>query len=191
GVLQRAASVLPPALTHTYGITEMAGYVTTLLPEEHVFDGSPEQNRRTASAGQAGPLVDVRVVDDDGRDVPTGEVGEIVCGGPKVMAGYWRKPEASAAALRNGWYHTGDMGVLDELRYLTVVDRKKDMIISGGENVYSVEVESVLSTHPDVQEVAVIGVPDEKWGEAVMAIVVPRPGASPTAEILATFCRGK
>src|SRR5690606_16290310 len=118
GILKRAAEALPSALTHVYGITELAGYVTTLLPEEHVFEGPPEVVRRTASAGQAGPLVDVRVVDDDGRDVPTGEVGEIVCGGPKVMAGYWRKPEASAAALRNGWYHTGDMGVLDELRYL-------------------------------------------------------------------------
>src|SRR5690606_14739487 len=154
GILKRAAEALPSALTHVYGITELAGYVTTLLPEEHVFEGPPEVVRRTASAGQAVPLVDVRVVDDDGRDVAAGEVGEIVCGGPKVMTGYWRKPEASAAALRDGWYHTGDMGVLDELRYLTVVDRKKDMIISGGENVYSVEVESVLSTHPDVQEVA-------------------------------------
>ena len=191
GVLKRAADALPPALTHVYGITELAGYVTALLPEEHVFDGAPDALRRTASAGQAVPLVDVRVVDDDGRDVPMGEVGEIVCGGPKVMAGYWRKPEATAAALKDGWYHTGDMGVLDEHRYLTVVDRKKDMIISGGENVYSVEVESVLSTHPDVLEVAVIGVPDEKWGEAVMAIIVARPGARPTAEALASFCRGK
>jgi long-chain acyl-CoA synthetase len=118
-------------------------------------------------------------------------VGEIVCGGPKVMAGYWRKPEATAAALRKGWYHTGDMGVLDQQRYLTVVDRKKDMIISGGENVYSVEVESVLSTHPDVLEVAVIGVPDERWGEAVTAIIVPRPGVAPSGEALAAFCRGK
>jgi long-chain acyl-CoA synthetase len=191
GVLKRAADALPNALTHVYGITELAGYVTSLLPEEHVFEGTPEQLRRTASAGQAVPLVDVRVVDDDGKDVPTGEVGEIVCGGPKVMAGYWRKPEATAAALRKGWYHTGDMGVLDQQRYLTVVDRKKDMIISGGENVYSVEVESVLSTHPDVLEVAVIGVPDERWGEAVTAIIVPRPGVAPSGEALAAFCRGK
>ena len=191
GILKRAAEALPPALTHVYGITELAGYVTTLLPEEHEFEGSPDVLRRTASAGQAVPLVDVRVVDDDGRDVLTGEVGEIVCGGPKVMAGYWRKPEASAAALKGGWYHTGDMGTLDERRYLSVVDRKKDMIITGGENVYSVEVESVLSTHPDVLEVAVIGVPDEKWGEAVTAIIVARPGATPTAETLAAFCRGK
>jgi long-chain acyl-CoA synthetase len=106
------------------------------------------------------------------------------------MAGYWRKPEATAAALRNGRYHTGDMGSLDEEGYLSLVDRKKDMIISGGENVYSIEVESVLSLHPLVAEVAVIGIPDERWGEAVTAIVVPRSGP-PNADELIGFCRGK
>ena len=191
GILQSAARALPPALQHVYGITETAGFATTLRPVDHVFDGSEEALRRTASAGQASPLVDVRVVDEAGKDLPPGEVGEIVCGGPKIMAGYWRKPKHTADALRNGWYHTGDMGSLDRDRYLTVVDRKKDMIISGGENVYSVEVESVLSLHPGVAEVAVIGVPDERWGEAVKAIVVPRPGASPGAEELLGFCRGK
>jgi len=147
--------------------------------------------KRTASAGQATPLIDVRVVDDEGRDVPAGTIGEVVCGGPKVMAGYRRKAAASAAVLKGGWYHTGDMGSLDEQGYLTLVDRKKDMIISGGENVYSVEVESVLSLHPAVAEVAVIGIPDEKWGEAVTAIVVPRAGASLNVEELIAFCRGK
>jgi long-chain acyl-CoA synthetase len=106
------------------------------------------------------------------------------------MAGYWRKPEATAAVLKNGWYHTGDMGSMDAEGYLTLVDRKKDMIISGGENVYSMEVESVLSLHPAVAEVAVIGIPDEKWGEAVTAIVVPR-AAPPSAEALISYCRGK
>jgi len=191
GVLRKAAAALPPALTHAYGITETAGFVTSLPPRDHVFDGSERQLRRTASAGQATPFIDVRVIDDDGRDLPVGEVGEVVCGGPKIMAGYWRKPEATAAALRNGWYHTGDMGVLDEQRYLTLVDRKKDMIISGGENVYSIEVESVISMHPDVAEVAVIGIPDERWGEAVAAIVVARAGKAPTAEDVLNFCRGK
>ena len=171
GILRKAAAALPPALTHAYGITETAGFVTALLPQDHVFDGTPESLRRTASAGQAVPLIDVRVVDDDGRDVPTGEVGEIICGGPKVMAGYWRKPAQTEAVLRNGWYHTGDMGWLDEQQYLTVVDRKKDMIITGGENVYSVEVESIMSLHPSVAEVAIIGVPDDRWGEAVKAMV--------------------
>jgi long-chain acyl-CoA synthetase len=191
GVLRKAAAALPRALSHAYGITETAGFVTNLKPADHVFDGSEAELRRTASAGQATPLIDVRVVDDEGRDVPSGTVGEVACGGPKVMAGYWRKPEATAAVLKNGWYRTGDMGTLDEQGYLTLIDRKKDMIISGGENVYSVEVESVLSLHPAVAEVAVIGVPDEKWGEAVTAIVVPRAGSAPAAEELIGFCRGK
>jgi long-chain acyl-CoA synthetase len=191
GVLRKAGAALPPALSHAYGITETAGFVTNLKPADHVFDGSEDQLRRTASAGQATPLIDVRVVDDDGHDVAAGTVGEVVCGGPKIMAGYWRKPEATAAVLKNGWYHTGDMGVLDGQGYLTLVDRKKDMIISGGENVYSIEVESLLSLHPAVAEVAVIGIPDDKWGEAVTAVVVPRAGASPQPEELIGFCRGK
>jgi long-chain acyl-CoA synthetase len=191
GVLKKAGAALPPALSHTYGITETAGFTTNLKPADHIFDGSEAQLRRTASAGQATPLIDVRVVDDDGRDLPAGAVGEVVCGGPKIMAGYWRKPEATAAVLRNGWYHTGDMGSLDEEGYLSLVDRKKDMIISGGENVYSIEVESLLSLHPSVAEVAVIGIPDGRWGEAVTAIVVPRPGARQDAAELIAFCRGK
>jgi long-chain acyl-CoA synthetase len=107
------------------------------------------------------------------------------------MAGYWRKPQETEAVLRNGWYYTGDMGMMDEQRFLTVVDRKKDMIITGGENVYSVEIESILSLHPDVSEVAVIGVPDERWGEAVKAIVVPRPGSTPNVDDILQSCRGK
>ena len=107
------------------------------------------------------------------------------------MAGYWRKPQHTAEVLRDGWYHTGDMGVLDEERFLTIVDRKKDMIISGGENVYSVEVESVISLHPGIAEVAVIGVPHEQWGEAVKAVVVPRAGVQSTADEIIEFCRGK
>jgi long-chain acyl-CoA synthetase len=191
GVLRKAGAAFPPALSHAYGITETAGFTTNLKPADHIFDGSEAQLRRTASAGQATPLIDVRVVDDDGRDVPAGKVGEVVCGGPKIMAGYWRKPEATAAVLKNGWYQTGDMGAMDDQGYLTLVDRKKDMIISGGENVYSVEVESVLSLHPAVAEVAVIGVPDERWGEAVTAVVVPRAGSAQNAEELIAFCRGK
>ena len=189
GVLRKAGAVLP-GLSHAYGITETAGYVTNLKPIDHIFHGSEDELRRTASAGQATPLIDVRVVDDDSRDVPAGEVGEVICGGPKIMAGYWRKPEATAAVLKKGWYHTGDMGSMDDEGYLTLVDRKKDMIITGGENVYSMEVESVLSLHPAVAEVAVIGIPDEKWGEAVTAIVVPR-AAPPSAEELISYCRGK
>ena len=130
-------------------------------------------------------------MDADDRDVPVGEIGEVVCGGPKIMAGYWRKPEVTAETLRGGWYHTGDMGYLDETGHLYLVDRKKDMIITGAENVYSVEVESVLSTHPSVLEVAVIGLPDEKWGEAVTGVVVPRPGQSVTPGDLIAHCRAQ
>jgi acyl-CoA synthetase (AMP-forming)/AMP-acid ligase II len=176
GVLRKAGAALPPALSHAYGITETAGFVTNLKPLDHVFDGGEAVLARTASAGQATPLIDVRVVDDEGRDVPVGEVGEIVCGGPKIMTGYWRKPEATAAVLKDGWYHTGDMGTLDDEGYLSVVDRKKDMIISGGENVYPAEVENALYSHPKVADVAVIGVPDAKWGEAVKACVVVKRG---------------
>src|SRR3954462_257883 len=169
GVLRKAGAALPPALSHAYGITETAGFVTNLKPGDHVFDGTEEQLRRTASAGQATPLIDVRLGGDGGCDVPTGTVGEVVCGGPKIMAGYWRKPEATAAVLKDGWDHTGDRGTVDEHGYLTLVDRKKDMISSGGENVYSVEVESLLSLHPAVAEVAVIGIPDDQMGGAVTA----------------------
>jgi long-chain acyl-CoA synthetase len=191
GQLRKAAASLPPALTHAYGITETAGFTTCLPPSQHVFEGDAVAVARAASAGQAVPFIDLRIIDDDGGDLPTGTVGEIACGGSKIMAGYWRKPEATAAVLRDGWYRTGDLGYLDDEGYLFVVDRKKDMIISGGENVYSVEVESILSTHPQVLEVAVIGVPDERWGEAVKAIVVLRPGAPPSPEALITFCRDK
>jgi long-chain acyl-CoA synthetase len=190
GVLRKAGAAFPPALTHAYGITETAGFVSVLRPHEHIFEGSDEDVTRTTSAGQTTPLIDVRIVDDDGRDLPAGAVGEIICGGPKIMSGYWKKPDQSKAVLRNGWYYTGDMGSLSSDHFLTVVDRKKDMIISGGENVYSIEVESILSTHPGVAEVAVIGVPDERWGEAVMAIVVLRDKA-PSPDELIAFCRGK
>jgi long-chain acyl-CoA synthetase len=116
----------------------------------------------------------------DPAELPPGEVGEVVVRGPNVMAGYWRQPEATARALVGGWYHTGDLGYLDGDGYLFLVDRLKDMIVSGGENVYSVEVEDVLNRHPAVLEAAVFGIPDERWGEAVHAVVVARPGADPT-----------
>jgi long-chain acyl-CoA synthetase len=132
----------------------------------------------------------VRVVDLDGRTVRPGEIGEVVVRGPQVMRGYWNKPEQTAKALRNGEYWSGDLGYMDDEGYLFLVDRAKDMIITGGENVYSTEVEDVLYRHPAVLEVAVFGVPDEKWGEAVHAVVVPRPGhedVDPAA--LVEFCR--
>jgi len=130
-------------------------------------------------------------VDADDRPVGPGELGEIVARGPQLMRGYWKQPEDTAEALRGGWMHTGDAGQLDDEGYLYVRDRVKDMIVSGGENVYPREVEDVLFHHPAVADAAVIGVPDERWGETVRAVVVLRPGAQVSAESLMDFCRGR
>ena len=149
---------------------------TLLAKTEHVTGGDPVKIRRLASAGRETPAVRVQVVDDEDRRRPAGEMGEIVVRGDLVMKGYWNKPEATADALRGGWLHTGDIGYLDEDGYLYITDRKKDMIISGGSNIYPREIEEVICRHPGVFEVAVIGVPDAKWGEATRALVVAREG---------------
>jgi long-chain acyl-CoA synthetase len=135
------------------------------------------------------PGVTVRVVNARGEDVAPGEVGEIIARGANIMLGYWRKPEETTAVLRDGWYYSGDMGAVDEDGYIYMVDRKKDMIISGGENIYSVEVENALSNHPAVLECAAIGVPDERWGEVVKALVVFRPGMHATEDDLIVHCK--
>jgi feruloyl-CoA synthase len=132
---------------------------------------------------------EARVVDDNDEDVPPGRVGELVLRGETIMKEYYKNPKATAETMRNGWLHTGDLAVKDEDGYITLVDRKKDMIISGGENVYSVEVEQVLYTHPQVLEAAVIGVPHEVWGEMVAAVIVPKPGEVIDREELQSFCR--
>jgi fatty-acyl-CoA synthase len=156
-----------------YGMTETTGTIVALGPEDH----DPAGNPRMRAAGKALPGVEIRVVDSEGRDVPLGEVGEVITRSSNNMLGYWKLPQATAKTLTaDGWVHTGDAGYLDADGYLYIHDRVKDMIISGGENVYPAEVESAIYGHPDVLEVAVIGVPDEKWGEAVKAVVVPRPG---------------
>ncbi|WP_236795003.1 long-chain-fatty-acid--CoA ligase [Amycolatopsis sp. GM8] len=178
-VLDRAMKVFGGAdFTQGYGMTELAPVATLLSPEDH-RDGS-----RLRSAGRAAPHVEVRVVDIDGLEVPTGTTGEITVRGGNVMQGYWNKPEETAAVLRDGWMHTGDGGYLDEDGYLYVVDRLKDMIVSGGENVYSTEVENALAAHPAVAQCAVIGVPDEQWGERVHAVIVLQDGMRATAEEL-------
>jgi long-chain acyl-CoA synthetase len=133
--------------------------------------------------------VEVRVVDDRDHDVPTGEVGEIIARGASRMLGYWKRDDVNAEVLRGGWMHTGDMGAFDERGFLYVMDRKKDMIKTGGENVYSPEVESMIMSHPEVQETAVIGLPDPKWGESIRAIVVRRPGAELSEDELIDYCR--
>jgi len=141
------------------------------------------------SCGKPLSNAEIKVVDSDGIEVPTGHVGEVVVRSRQVMKGYWNLPEATATTIRDGWLHTGDAGYTDADGYLYIHDRVKDMIISGGENIYPAEVESALYGHPAVADVAVIGVPDDRWGEAVKAIVVIEPGAGATAQDLIAYCR--
>jgi fatty-acyl-CoA synthase len=168
-------------LFNFYGQTEMAPMAVVLRPED--------QLRKAGSAGRAAINVETLVVDDDDRPLPAGEVGEIVHRSPHAMLGYWNDPEKTAEAFRNGWFHSGDLGVLDEEGYLTVVDRKKDMIKTGGENVAGREVEEAVYRHPAVAEVAVFGIPHPLWIEAVTAVVVLREGRSATPEELIAHCR--
>ena len=187
-VLMRVLEMLPGiALLQSFGQTESGPTITSLGPEYHVLDGQKAGKLRTT--GRPVTHVDVRIVDDQDNDVATGEPGEILARSPCVMKGYWNQPELSAETLRGGWLHTGDVGWLDEDGFLTVVDRKKDMIVSGGENVFSTEVEDVIHRHSAVQECAVIGVPDEKWIEAIHAIVVPKSGYELEAQDIITHCR--
>jgi fatty-acyl-CoA synthase len=153
-----------------------------------------EDEQRHASQAMTGfaiPGVELRVLDPEGNEVPHGGVamGEIVARGDGVMEGYWRQPEATRAALEGGWFHTGDIATVDPNNYLRIVDRKKDIIVSGGENISSLEIEKVLLAHPSVYEAVVIPVPDEKWGEAPKALVVLKPGAQTTAAEIMKFCR--
>jgi len=189
--LVQAMQVLGCGFTHMYGMTETAPLATALAPEEMVPDGTEAYARRLLSCGREVVGVQVRVVRDDGTDVAPGEVGEIVMRGPNVMLGYWNQPDTTAVALRHGWMHSGDLATWDADGYITIVDRAKDMIITGGENVYSTEVEDALYAHPAVLEAAVIAVPDERWGERVHAIVVLREGQSADADALTAHCRSR
>ena len=172
-------------LAQVYGLTETTGAITYLPPEDH----GEQAGARLKSCGKAMTGVELRVVDAAGNDVATGEVGEIACRSPQIMLGYWNQPEATSRAMRGGWFHTGDAGYLDQDGYLYIYDRVKDMIISGGENIYPAEVESALFGHPAVADVAVIGVPDDQWGEAVKAFVVRKPGVEVTPDELIGFAR--
>jgi acyl-CoA synthetase (AMP-forming)/AMP-acid ligase II len=183
-VLQRArAKLTSAAFVQSYGMTELAPIATLLSSSDHDV---PELTR---SCGRAAVHADVRIVDEDDNEVLRGTVGEIVVRGDNVMLGYWNKPEETAAAVRNGWMHTGDGGYMDERGYVFVVDRFKDMIVTGGENVYSAEVENALAKHDAVESAAVIGVPDSNWGERVHAVVVLKAGITATGEELTAFCR--
>ena len=179
------------AFAQAYGLSEASSVLTYLAPEDHTFEDDDRQYIPVKSGGRPVLGCDVRVVDLHDREVPAGEAGEIVARGPNIMKGYWNRPDITADALRGGWLHTGDMGVFDEAGYLYILDRKKDMIKPGGENVYSPEVESTICSHPEVLEAVVIGVPDEKWGEAIKAVVVRRPACALTEAALIEFCRAR
>jgi len=186
-ILRKALAMLPGVkFAQAYGMTEAAPLVTTLDPRYTVLEG-PDASR-VKSCGQAGYLVEVRIADGQDREVPRGTVGEVQTRGDNIMLGYWNMPDLTAQALRGGWYHTGDAGYMDEDGFVYIVDRLKDMIITGGENVYSAEVENAIAALDGVAEVAVIGIPDDKWGEAVHAIVVPRVGATLSDEKVITHC---
>jgi long-chain acyl-CoA synthetase len=184
-LVRNALKVFGCGLAQVYGLTETTGAITYLPPEDH-DENMPE---RLKSCGKAMAGIEIRVVNASGKDVATGEVGEIITRSAQNMLGYWNQPEATRRAIRNEWFHTGDAGYLDKDGYIYIYDRVKDMIISGGENIYPAEVESALFSHPAVADVAVIGVPDDKWGEAVKAFVVRRPGADVTPDELISFAR--
>lgn len=186
GLLERAVARLGCGFTQMYGMTEASGGVVALTPDDH----RDAVVHRLASAGRAMVRVDLGIVDEHGNRLPPGQAGEIVVRSRAVMAGYWQRPEATAEAISaDGWLHTGDIGVLDRDGYLTVIDRAKDTIISGAENVYPLEVENVLLRHPHVSDAAVIGVPSEQWGEEVKAIIVPAPDTQFDANAVIAFAR--
>ena len=181
--LRRAHAAFPDAeLLHIYGATETSPIATTFHHEERFLDAP-----QARSCGQPAVGVEIAVVGDDGARLPTGEVGEVTIRGDNVMAGYWNKPRHTAEALIDGWYRTGDLGYMDDRAFLYLVDRAKDMIVTGGENVYCTEVEDVLYRHPAVLEAAVFGIPDATWGELVHAVIVPR--AAVTEDELIAHCR--
>lgn len=188
--LRRAMEVFKCDFIQAYGMTELTAVATFLSPSDHqrALESKPDL---LLSAGRPIVGTEIRIVDEDDHDVPNGTIGEIIVKGPQVMKGYWNLPEETDEALRGGWMHTGDAGVVDDEGFVYIQDRVKDMIVSGGENVYPRMVEDVLFTHPTVADCAVIGVPDPQWGETVKAVVVLREGATATAEEIMDFCRGK
>jgi acyl-CoA synthetase (AMP-forming)/AMP-acid ligase II len=188
--LRRAIDVFGCEFGQGYGMTEASAVLTGLTPEDHdrALAGDPGL---LLSCGRPLAGTDLRIVDADDRDVPVGEIGEIVARGPQLMRGYWKLPEATAATLAGGWMHTGDAGRVDAEGFVYVSDRVKDMIVSGGENIYPAEIENALFAHPAIADAAVIGVPDGRWGEAVKAVIVLRDGHSADDVELIAFCRGR
>ena len=189
-VLRRAMARFGPIFTQGFGMTELAGNVIFMSKADHVR-ADREAPELLRAAGRVGALAAVRIVDAEDNDCPVGVAGEIVVRGDQVLAGYWNRPEANAEAFRGGWFHTGDVARMDDEGFVYIVDRKKDMIVSGGENVYPREVEEVLFQHPAVADAAVFGLPDTHWGERVSAAIVLRPEARVEPAELDAFCRGR
>lgn len=187
-LLDRLTAAFPQlALMQGYGMTELSGCVSYLPPYYHTVEGRARGKLR--SAGRAAPLSEIRIVGPDGNELPRGTVGEIAARGMSAMMGYWNRPEDNASALRDGWVHSGDGAYMDDEGFIFIVDRMKDMVVSGGENVYSAEVENAILKHPAIASCAVIGIPSEKWGESVHAVVVLRPGQSVAEEDLIAHCK--
>lgn len=185
GLLLKCMEQLPEVdLVQVYGQTELSPIATLLPASDHIAG-----HKRLRSAGRSCLCISLRIEDEAGNILPAGKVGEVTVHGPNVMLGYWKQPEVTAATLNDGWVHTGDAGYLDTDGYLYLVDRLKDMIISGGENVFSAEVESIISLHPQVMDVAVIGIPDAEWGEAVHALVILKKAATTTEKDIIRHCR--
>ncbi len=187
GMLRKAIEVFPNCeFIHAYGMTEASPGLTLLPPRYTTLEGP--YAGRIKSCGQAQLTAELKIVNEKRNELPRGTIGEIAAKGPMIMQGYWNMPDETAAVLQDGWYYTGDAGYMDDEGFIFIVDRLKDMIISGGENVYSAEVENAISVMPGVAEVAVIGIPDPKWGECVHAIIVPSAGANLTAEAVIAHC---
>jgi len=187
-VLDRASRALPQTnFHHAYGMTELAPIATTLPPWYHTAEG--RKLGKVRSAGRPFCCTEVRIVDSLGRELPRGKVGEIAVRSPAVMLGYWRKEKETSTVLRDGWMHTGDGGYMDEDGFIFIMDRIKDMIVTGGENVYSVEVENAVLQHPMVMQCAVIGIPNEQWGEAVHAVIALKAGAAVTTDEIREHCK--
>ena len=187
--LTKAIEKLGPCLVQLYGQGESPMTISYLPHPDHVLNGTEKQMKHLASAGITHTDLEIAIFDGEDRPLPSGEIGEIVTRSDVVMKGYWRDSDATAKTLRNGWLHTGDVGYMDEDGYVFLLDRSKDMIISGGENIYPREIEEVLIQHGAVREVAVIGVPDPKWGEAIKAVVAIQPAANVSEEELIDFCK--
>ncbi len=187
-VLRKAITLLGRVFVQVYGSTET--YIVTVLPaEDHTLKGPEERVRRLLSCGRPLERLNVRIVNNQDKDIIPGETGEITINGDSVTSGYWKLPEETARTIKQGWYYSGDLATVDEEGYIYIIDRKKELIISGGENISPKEIENVLYRHPAVFEVAVIGIPDEKWGESIKAVVTLKEGKTATQEEIISFCK--